>query len=224
MTKLGFCQIEFYISVQICLTNDLLFYFWWHDWWYLWLNRNIRICLWVISKTWRNSVCIVLLAFISALSICWVLRFSSYAKQVMTLDIFTKKTRSSRKMLHKTDYCIIFFLMVFVVGSLPTPNKELLVFWKTSFIQVQKGEPQLLERCKNHMHQKLHTFFDTSNFFFKLENSVYTLKSQLRNGKNRLEIELSSASNFVIFVETVLLDKIYKIVWFYLICYRLNIY
>ena len=85
-------------------------------------------------------------------------------------------------MLHKTDYCIIFFLMVFVVGSLPTPNKELLVFWKTSFIQVQKGEPQLLERCKNHMHQKLHTFFDTSNFFSKLENFVYTLKSQLRNG------------------------------------------
>ena len=183
MTKLGFCQIEFYISVQICLTNDLLFYFWWHDWWYLWLNRNIRICLWVISKTWRNSVCIVLLAFISALSICWVLRFSSYAKQVMTLDIFTKKTRSSRKMLHKTDYCIIFFLMVFVVGSLPTPNKELLVFLKKRLLfKFKRGNPNYLSVAKITCIKNYTLFSTPQKIFSKLKNSVYTLKSQLRNG------------------------------------------
>ena len=175
MTKLGFCQIEFYISVQICLTNDLLFYFWWHDWWYLWLNRNIRICLWVISKTWRNSVCIVLLAFISALSICWVLRFSSYAKQVMTLDIFTKKTRSSRKMLHKTDYCIIFFLMVFVVGSLPTPNKELLVFLKKRLLfKFKRGNPNYLSVAKITC-IKNYTLFSTPQIFFSSLKILFTL-------------------------------------------------
>ena len=175
MTKLGFCQIEFYISVQICLTNDLLFYFWWHDWWYLWLNRNIRICLWVISKTWRNSVCIVLLAFISALSICWVLRFSSYAKQVMTLDIFTKKTRSSRKMLHKTDYCIIFFLMVFVVGSLPTPNKELLVFLKNVFYSSSKGGTPITWALQKSHASKITHFFRHLKKFFPSLKILFTL-------------------------------------------------
>ena len=89
-----------------CLTNDLLFYFWWHDGWYLWLNRNIRTCLWVISKN-LTQCCALFCYFIFGFK--HLLGFAVFflCKVKWWRSLFSRKrTRSSRKMLHKTDYRI----------------------------------------------------------------------------------------------------------------------
>lgn len=128
--------MNFSLSRTNDLRDDML--------WYLWLNRNIKTCLWVKEKSPDDATLKALFAY----------SISFLKASVGFCGLFLRKTRSLKGLKEfRNKNCTILLLHIFwthiFVSKLAVPTKQRVGFFETSFIRVQKGEPQLLERCKN---------------------------------------------------------------------------